>query len=114
MSKKIDKSLHNSECFWCSTTFLNRQFTTDATNNIGRVGDFGPRACGVCLKAKVALRDDRANKYDYWSWKEINATWFDVKTDTIEEAALRHFCETLPVEKETQQKLYERLRSKQQ
>ena len=109
----IDKSLHNSECFWCGSTFLQRQFTTDATNNIGRVGDFGPRSCGVCAKAKIAMRDDRANKYDYWSWKEINATWFDVKTDAIEEAALRHFAESLPVEKEKQEALIARLRRKQ-
>ena len=110
MPKKTDKSLHNSECFWCGTTFLLRQ---TQVNNIGRVGQFTPRSCGVCAKAKIAMKDDRVNKYDYWSWKEINATWFDVKTDTIEEAALRHFAESLPVEKETQQKLYERLRRKQ-
>ena len=109
----IDKKLHNSECFWCSATFLNRQFTTEEGNNIGRVGDFGPRCCGVCLKAKRAMNDDRANKYDWWSWKEINATWFDVKTDAIEEAALRHFAESLPVEKEKQEALIARLRRKQ-
>ena len=106
----IDKKLHNSECFWCGSTFLQRQ---TEVNNIGKTKDHTPRSCGVCTKAKREMRDDRANKYDYWSWKEINATWFDVKTDTIEEAALRHFCETLPVEKETQQQLFERLRKKQ-
>tara|TARA_B110000858_G_scaffold190329_1_gene238152 strand:+ start:787 stop:1122 length:336 start_codon:yes stop_codon:yes gene_type:complete len=109
----LDPKLHNSECFWCSSTFLNRQFTDDEHNNIGRVGQFGPRACGVCTKAKVAMRDDRANRYQYWSWREINATWHDVKSDQIEEAALRHFAESLPVERETQEALIARLRSKQ-
>ena len=111
--KKIDKSLHNSECFWCGHTYLNRQFTGDTNNNIGRVGDFGPRACGVCIKAKAEMRDDRANRYQWWSFREINATWFDVKTDAVEEAALRHFAESLPVEKEKQEALIARLRSKQ-
>ena len=110
MPKRMDKSLHNSECFWCSTTFLLRQ---TEESNIGRVGDFGPRSCGVCQKAKIAMNDDRANRYQYSSWMEINATWHDVKSDTIEEAALRHFAESLPVAKETQQQLYERLRRKQ-
>ena len=110
MRKKISKEEHNSECFWCGTTYLLRQ---TKENNIGRVGDFGPRTCGVCMKAKAALKDDRASKYTYWSLKEINAKWFEVKTDQIEEAALRHFAESLPVAKETQQQLYERLRSKQ-
>ncbi len=113
MPKKISKDEHNSECVWCGHTYLNRQFKTEETNNIGRVGDFGPHACGVCMKAKLEMNDDRANRYQYWSWREINATWFDVKSDQIEEAALRHFAESLPVAKETQQQLYERLRSKQ-
>ena len=109
----IDKSVHNSECFWCGSTFLNRQFKGEESNNIGRVGEFGERTCGTCGKAKIYLNDPRGNKYYYYSLREIKATWEEVKTDAIADAALRHFAESLPVEKETQQKLYERLRRKQ-
>ena len=111
MPKKISKEEHNSECFWCGSTYLLRQ---TEENNIGRVGDFGPRTCGTCGKAKVYLNDDRANKYYYYSLKEIKATWEEVKTDAIADAALRHFAESLPVEKETQEALIERLRRNQQ